>query len=503
MTDVKNGPNFSKNFYYQVAFVLLFILIVRLFAMYFVPLIDTTEARYSEIAREMLSSHNWITLTHNNGIPFMAKPPLSTWLSVFFMQLFGLNELVLRLPSLLLSVAILWLVWAQARKQSGSVVAIISVVFLAGNLYFYLNAGTIMTDASLLFCTTLALIAFWRSMIDQSKLWSYLFFIALGLNLLAKGLIGIVLTGLPIFFWTLIRCQWRALWHNLPWIKGSLISLSIALPWYILAEIRTPGLINYFIIGEHFSRFYVPSWTGNKYGYSHAKPYGLIWGYGLVGLFPWSLVAGFWLLRHGKKLPSFLRQNDQGWLLYLLLWAYIPFLFFTFSRNIIYTYVFPSLPAFALLFAELWKRSGITELWAIKISYLTTLVAISFFVVTTIFMLNPGKVAKSQKIIVSEWKKQPLSTSSKLFYWATRLEYSAQFYSEGRVLTTRNLYYLAYLFAVNPDSYLVISSSELPQLPPSFLAKFTQIAQIELLEGTSLLFHNKDKIDLANLVQWR
>lgn len=158
-----------------MALILLFILIARLFAMYFVPLIDTTEARYSEIAREMLSSHNWITLTHNNGVPFMAKPPLSTWLSVFCMRLFGLNELVLRLPSLLLSIAILGLVWAQARKQSGPAVAMISVVFLAGNLYFYLNAGTIMTDSSLLFCTTLAMIAFWRSMIDQSKLWSYLF----------------------------------------------------------------------------------------------------------------------------------------------------------------------------------------------------------------------------------------------------------------------------------------------------------------------------------------
>ncbi|KTD31468.1 ArnT family glycosyltransferase [Legionella maceachernii] len=498
-----NQIKLSINFYRKAVLALLFILLCRLVAMYFVPLMDTTESRYSEIAREMLRSHNWITLYHHYGTPFLAKPPLSTWLTAFSFQLFGLNALAARLPSLLLSLGLLGLIWSLAKKRNGQAVATITILFLSSCLYFYLNAGATMTDASLIFCTTLSMVSFWHSMSSHSKIWSYLFFVALGLGLLAKGPVATVLTAMPVFSWVLLRHQWKALWVNLPWITGSLITLAIALPWYILAEIRTPGFLNYFIIGEHFLRFYVPEWKGNMYGYSHAKPYGAIWIYGLIGLFPWSVAAGLWLLHHGKKLPSLLREEDQGWLLYLLLWAYLPLIFFTFSKNIIYTYAFSSLPAFALLFAELWKRTGITERNATSILYLTSFIGLSFLVATTVIALNPDKMAKSQKMVVSLWKKQNPPPHSKLIYWATRLEYSAQFYSDGKALSTRNLYYLAFLLASNPNSYLVINAPELPQIPPNLLAKFKQVAETRFLNCQLLLLYNQEKVELSGLGLWR
>ncbi|ARG97183.1 ArnT family glycosyltransferase [Legionella micdadei] len=503
MTSVNYPFKLSKKFYYKAVFALSFLLLCRLIAMYFVPLMDSTESRYSEIAREMLRSNNWITLFHHYGAPFLAKPPLSTWLTALSLKLFGLNELAVRLPSLLLSIGILWLVWFLAKKRNDSTVATVTVIFLSGGLYFYLNAGATMTDASLIFCTTTSMVAFWLSMASRSKGWSYIFFIALGLGLLAKGPIATVLTAMPILTWVLLRKQWKELWLNFPWIKGSFITLAIALPWYIMAEIRTPGFLNYFIIGEHFLRFFVPSWRGNMYGFSHAKPYGLIWIYGLIGLFPWSPIAGLWLLNHGKKLPSLLREKDQGWLLYLLLWAYLPLLFFTFSKNIIYTYVFPSLPAFALLFAELWKRTGITERNATRILYLTLVIGIAFLVTTTIIELTPGKIAKSQRPVVSLWKRQNPPNNTKLIYWATRLEYSAQFYSDGRALSTRNLYYLAFLFASNPNSYLVINSSELIQIPQNLLSKFKQVAEIQFLRCKLLLLYNQERIEVSSLDLWR
>ena len=456
----------------------------------FVPLIDSTEARYSEIAREMLRTHNWITLFHNNGIPFLAKPPLSTWLSAFSMHLFGVNELAARLPSLLLSIAILWLVWALAKKRNGFGIATLAVLFLAGSFYFYLNAGAIMTDASLLFCTTLAMVAFWYGVVDRAKIWAYVFFIALGLGLLAKGPVATALTAMPILIWVVLRSQWQPLWQNLPWVKGSLLTLAIALPWYVLAEINTPGFLNYFIIGEHFHRFFIPSWKGNLYGYSHAKPYGIIWGYILIGFFPWTLVAGYWLLYHGKKLISFFRQDDQGWLLYLLLWACVPLLFFTFSSNIIYTYAFPSLPAFALLFAELGKRSGITERAATKIIYLTVIVSIVFLGATTLLLLKPGKFAKSQKPVVSVWKTQHRLPSSKLIYWATRLEYSAEFYADGSAIATRDINYLRFLLANNANSYLVISQAELWEIPADLLAQFSIIKRVRITKDKLLVLRH-------------
>jgi 4-amino-4-deoxy-L-arabinose transferase-like glycosyltransferase len=91
------------------------------------------------------------------------------------------------------------------------------------------------------------------------------------------------------------------MWQRLPWISGSLLMLAIALPWYLLAEYRTPGFLNYFIMGEHVSRFLDPGWKGDKYGYAHATPRGMIWLYWLGAIFPWSLAMLVWLGRHGKQ----------------------------------------------------------------------------------------------------------------------------------------------------------------------------------------------------------
>lgn len=494
MSSLNCESNFSKKFYYNAALVLLFLLISRLILMHLIPLMDSTEARYGEIAREMLRSGNWITLLHNNGMPFLAKPPLSTWLSAFSMSLFGVNELSVRLPGLLLSTGILWLVWDLVKKRSGSVVSTITVLFLAGNLYFYLNAGTVMTDPTLIFCTTLSMLAFWRGMIDKSKCWAYLFFIGQGLGLLAKGPIAVILTAMPIFTWILLRKQWRALWLNLPWIKGCLIVLAIALPWYIMAEIRNPGFLNYFIIGENFNRFYVPAWNGNHYGFSHAKPYGMIWIYTVFGLLPWSLLAIYWLFQQGKKLPSIVKQNDDGWLSYLFLWMMLPLLFFTFSRNIIYTYVFPSLPAAALLFAELWRRSGINnERQATQIIHLAALPGLCCLVVSAVFLIAPGNLPKSHKPVITAWKKQNPSADSQLIYWGSLLHYSAQFYSDGHGVEVNDLPYLRERLAKNVDTFLVIKTEQPNFIPAKLFAQFTEVETTAVAKKIIKLYRKNKK----------
>ena len=284
--DINSSDPARQKFFTHAFFVLIFLLVARIIANYFIPLNDATEARYGEIARKMLETGNWVNLLHDYGIPFWAKPPLSTWLSALSMKLFGINEFAARLPGLFLSTGVLWLIWDLAKKHSGAVVAMVSVLVLAGTLYFFLDTGTVMTDPSLLFCTTLSMVAFWHALVNRNKLWSYLFFVGLGLGLLAKGPIALILVGLPLFFWVLLRNQWANLWRQLPWIKGTALALAIALPWYVLAELRTPGFLNYFIVGEHLNRFLVPGWAGDKYGMAHNTPKGMIWIYAIAGIFP-------------------------------------------------------------------------------------------------------------------------------------------------------------------------------------------------------------------------
>ncbi len=486
--DAKNDRLIYQRFVNQTLFVLIFLLLCRIIASYFIPLNDTTEARYGEIARKMLETGNWVNLLHDYGVPFWAKPPLSTWFSAASMKFFGINELAVRLPSLLLSIGILGLIWNLAKKHSGFDVALVAVLVLAGMLFFFLEAGTVMTDPSLTFCCTLSLVAFWHAVVAKSKLWSYVFFIGLGLGLLAKGPLVLILVGMPIFFWVLLRKQWRNLWCNLPWIKGALLLLAIALPWYVLAELRTPGFLNYFIIGEHFNRFLVPGWTGDKYGAAHHAPKGIIWLFAIAGTFPWCLVAGKWLIAHGKKLPVLFRDED-GWLCYWTLCTIAPLVFFTFAGNIIYPYVFPSLPVFALLFAELWRRSNQSlhnSQWVIELSAIS---GVFCLIGTLTFMIQPDWIAKTQKPVINAWIKLQPTPGSNLVYWGDRTEFSAQFYSSGKAKSTQSVEKLCQLLSNGVDNYFVINSKIVTQIPPKLFSQFTLIKTIKYKQEQMLLLH--------------
>ena len=74
-----------------------------------IPLLDKTEARYSEISRIMQETGEWVVLQIDYNVPFWAKPPLSTWMSAMSFELFGVSELTARLPSFLLGVSMLFI----------------------------------------------------------------------------------------------------------------------------------------------------------------------------------------------------------------------------------------------------------------------------------------------------------------------------------------------------------------------------------------------------------
>ncbi|HHH9695582.1 TPA: ArnT family glycosyltransferase, partial [Pseudomonas aeruginosa] len=83
---------------------------IRLLSLGSYPLMDTTEARYGEVARKMAELGDWITPWYDVGVPFWGKPPLAFWLSAGGQLLLGANEFASRLPHWLLGVLVLWLV---------------------------------------------------------------------------------------------------------------------------------------------------------------------------------------------------------------------------------------------------------------------------------------------------------------------------------------------------------------------------------------------------------
>lgn len=440
----------SARFYQNLIILVLLILSARLVAMWLIPLNDSTEARYAEIARLMLTTHDWVRLMHYPGQYFWAKPPLSTWLSAGSMGLLGINAFAARLPAWILSIVCLFLSGRMALAQFGIKAAFWSVGVLATTIYFILDAGTVMTDPALLTCVTLVMVGFWLGMQKGSRCWAYLSFVGWGLGLLAKGLVMGVFSVLPLMVWLTITQQWRRAWTVLPWIRGSGLTLLIALPWYIMAERRMPGFLSYFVVGEHFMRFIKPGWTGDLYGFAHQAPWGMIWVYFLLGTMPWSPL----LLTRIKFLRAEFARS--AWISYLCCFCFLPLVFFTFARNIIYPYVFPVIPAFSLLITTLimvdepsyrrnfyWIGLGITAMLLI-VSYL--------------FNHYPKQFSKSTNAMVAAWQQRHQGQEH-LIYALTLPEYSSMFYSQGQVMATRDTHTLCQWFATGVQ-YLVLDSAE-------------------------------------------
>lgn len=402
--------------------------------MWLVPLTDTTEARYAEIARKMLETGDWITPQFNYGVPFWAKPPLSTWVSAISMKLLGVNEFASRLPSLLCCLGLLFLMYSWL-KENKNTIALLSVVILSTSFLFFGSAGLVMTDLCLMFASTLAMIAFWNAVVaNKGKIWGYLFFISLAIGLLAKGPLILVLVGLPTGVWVLLNRQLKVIWFRLPWITGTLLTIILAAPWYYIAEQHTPGFLQYFIIGEHFSRFLISGWKGDMYGHAHSEPLGMIWLYLLFGFTPWIFLVGVLAAKHHRSFnwqPLF----KDSWLNYLLLWSSMPIIFFTFAHNIISPYVLPAMPACAMVIAEFFVRFNIKDnkFNQKPVFWLSMLIPILAIIALIVFSIRPDLSPKrSDKDLVQKYHELRENDKSQLIYFNRRV-YSAEFYAAGKL----------------------------------------------------------------------
>lgn len=288
------------------------ILLLRLVGLGIYPLMDTSEARYAEMARKMVELNDWITPMFDYGVPFWGKPPLSFWTQAASMTVFGVNEFAARFPAWLLHLASCFIIIKLGTQQISRNAGIWAAIIFSSTTLGLVSSGVVLTDPVLSFSILLASYGFWRWMKCASKADAYLMFAGLGLGLLAKGPLTLVLMGAPAFAWFVIYKEWgRVL--RLPWISGLVLMFGISVPWYVAAEMKTPGFMEYFFVGEHWSRYVVSNWAGDLYGSAHAKPYGTIWIQLGLSLLPWAFF-----------LPLLIRKREsmQRFEAYLWLWAW-------------------------------------------------------------------------------------------------------------------------------------------------------------------------------------
>ena len=404
------------------------LVLIRIVGMILIPVTDTSEARYAEIARLMMVSNDYVTPWFEANKPFWGKPPLAFWSQALSASLLGLSEFSLRLPSLAIAIVVGGLTYLLAKSMYGESVGRWAVLILASSPLFYLTSGAILTDPAFLLGTTLGLAGGFLALTGKGKFWYYGAIAGVAISLLSKGPIGLVIVGGPICIW-LAFYRKRIVDIDHPTLIRSAILLSVlTIPWYWVAEMRTPGFLQYFLIGENFLRFVMPGWAGDLYGNAHRQPYGTIWLYLGIAILPWAVLA--------LALFKWIRDAKVKWRIdkrpsleigYLCSWVLFPLAFFSFARNILWTYVLPVLPALAILLAVTIARvrSESVARGGFAIAIGLPFVAIFF---AALAIRYPERLKTERDMVEQAFHKGAEGTP--LIYVDTR-PFSARFYSKG------------------------------------------------------------------------
>ncbi len=292
-------------------------------------LFEPDEGRNAEIAREILVTRDWVT-PHNNFVPVLDKPVFFYWLVALCYKLFGVSEWSARLPSALAGLGSLVVVYLFAKKFLGDWEALWSVLILVTSVEFFLLSRIVIFDMSLTFFVTLALCSFYCGMNSEHRLKRRIFFLsmygAMGVATLIKGPIGLILPGMVIFSYMLVSRRWRLL-TQMNLIAGMILFFLIVIPWYAWAEVRNPGYLRYFLWEENVVRYLTPH-------FQRSQPWYYFVVVLFVGLLPWTLLIP-------AIVKGCLRKYRDDKILFLLLWAALPFLFFSLSSSKLPHYILP------------------------------------------------------------------------------------------------------------------------------------------------------------------
>ena len=316
------------------------------------PLMDDADASHADAGREILTRADWVTL-HENGIRYLEKAPLPYWGMAIAFKLFGVAAWTARLALHLSVLVLAWFLYQFGRRYLSAQAGFWAGVLFLATIGPYLFTRLLIPDVTVGLWIAIALYFFlegWQS--EKPTLFScWAVAAVIGLNVLTKGLIGVVFPCAIIFIFLLLVRDLRHLF-KMHLVSSALIFLLVAAPWHILAALRNPptgqakGFLWFYFVNEHFLRY-----LGKRYPVDYGTvPLVLFYGLLLVWFLPWSSFLPQALAQIRLRLPRIagVRKSSDAVLLLLFCWFAVILVFFSFSTRQEY-YVAPALPAFALL----------------------------------------------------------------------------------------------------------------------------------------------------------
>ncbi len=302
---------------------------------------EPDEGRYAEIAREMVLSSDYIT-PRDDYLRYFEKPPLVYWSEAAAIKFFGANEFAVRLPAAIFSIGEVVLVYVIGDAMFGATAGLLAALALALMPLVFGFARFATLDPALAFFITAALGAFYAASeggdfdAGSGRLWMLCAAAMLALGTLCKGPVALALGGGIAVIWFLLERRGRDI-LRMPLLTCAILYLAIAVPWFAIAELRSPGFLKFFFVHEHLERFV----SSTEHGWGPWFFIPIV----IVGGWPW-----LFFIPLGIREISNSPENDRLMprLRLLIVWFAVIFVFFSIPRSKLGTYILPAMPPLAI-----------------------------------------------------------------------------------------------------------------------------------------------------------
>ena len=349
------------SYFWIIAFIAATIMFFHLGA---IPLLDPDEPVYAETPKEMIAFNDFLS-PRIYGEYWYDKPPMYYWLVAGAFKVFGISEFSARFPTACLGIAGVLALYLYGCELFNKRAAMVGALVLATSVeYFYLGKAAV-TDITLNFCLTLALLSFFTKRY-------YLMYIFSGLATVTKGPVGFLFPGIIIFLYLAATNRLRML-KDMKIPSGIILFVITGLPWYLfMYNVHGSAFIETFLGFHNITRFTSPE-----------HPELVVWYYFIpvlvLGFFPWTAI----LLQSVWASLTQSNQNDFKTLLFLNIWAAFIFVFFSISQTKLVSYILPMFPPLALIAGwyidRVWAARQRNIAWAAAFFILSVLIIIGMF----------------------------------------------------------------------------------------------------------------------------
>ncbi len=403
--------------------------------------LETSEARYAEISREMLVSGD---LFHPRllGILHYHKPPLTYIISASGLALFGVNGFGARFflqVSLLIQGALVYRLAKEFFRSREIAIAALLIYFSMPGVL--VSVRNLTADSCLATFELLSIWAWVKYKTIKVPAWLYLFYTALALAFLTKGPVGIIFPVLVMIGFSNYRSEASRQSFIVHQLIGLLVFFILGTGWYLYLMLQDRQFVDYFLMQHVVERYTNPE------AFSRSKPW---WFYIVLApalSLPWSAILLFNLNQ--------VRKLEKRFKKLFIVWLLIPLLFFSFSGSKLLLYILPVFSGVALLSAWLLNQLPDTS----KHKVLAWTMAYYVLLAVTLFLMPFLPV----KLSVPYWVLSiPLLMLACLYLiWKSRSDAVVKLLLASATFTILLLPFSTYLLAANPS--LTNSSTALAQ----------------------------------------